>query len=135
MPVLVSVSCARMLISWLLVVQQQLTNECTIVLFRFYPSVEPWKPMVFLSICTAMTPTLIKSAIPLAVPRSVIGTAFGVYALFESFGGTVGHLLFGYLREVMSSYSEDLDTLIGMCIAALVVTLIVMAANNGDRRI
>lgn len=71
--------------------------------------------MILLSVGTSTTPTLVKSAVPVIVPTESLGTAFGIYSVFESLGGGVGHVLFGYIRDISSSYADDLRAL--MCLA------------------
>jgi len=80
--------------------------------------------MILLSVVTSTTPTLVKSAVPVVVQRSALGTAFGLYSVFESFGGSVGHVAFGYLRDISESYSDDIGALLLLSFVSFVINVV-----------
>ncbi|GBG27697.1 Major facilitator superfamily domain-containing protein 1 [Hondaea fermentalgiana] len=75
--------------------------------------------MILLSVGTSTTPTLVKSAVPIVVSPDSLGTAFGIYSVFESFGGGIGHVVFGYIRDISASYTTDLQALLMLACLSL----------------
>uniref|UniRef100_A0A7S3V0U4 Lysosomal dipeptide transporter MFSD1 n=2 Tax=Aplanochytrium stocchinoi TaxID=215587 RepID=A0A7S3V0U4_9STRA len=87
-----------------------------------------------LSIVTSSTPTLVKSAVPLVVDSNVLGTAFGVYAIFEAFGGSTGHILLGYLRDYTEGYTSDLCVLFGLSIFTVILCFLVIRIDRSSHK-
>lgn len=103
-----------------------LANSAAFALLRFTADVTPsvvLAAMLLMSLSTSATPTLIKSAVPAIVPHAALGYAFGIYGIFESLGGTIGHVLFGYVRDVSESYDDDLQTLLVLSLISFAIAL------------
>lgn len=88
-------------------------------LLLIYTSVAPIVSMLLISFCLSFTPTALMASIPLSVPSSCFGMAFGIVEVTDAVGAAVGNLLIGYLRDQSGNYDSDMNLLLGMAIFSL----------------
>ena len=97
----------------LLCLLASLSSTTCFLLFAFPPpNLSPIIPMLCLSLMSGSTPTLLKSAIPEAVPYRHISQAFAYYSMLEAVGATFGNVLFAYLRDVSQGYMSSILVLL-----------------------
>jgi len=88
-----------------------------------WSSLIPEIPMLFLAVCIAFVPTILRSSVPNVVAPALFGTAYGVYEISESIGAVAGHSLVGYVRDKTFSYEADMKIFIAMALIASAMSL------------
>ena len=80
-------------------------------------------------------PTILMALMPLSVPRSSYGIAFGVAEIFCAVGTTIGNILMGYIRDATQSYAMCMDFIILLNVVCfgLTVWLIVLDRTTSEQ--
>ncbi|ETW10283.1 hypothetical protein, variant [Aphanomyces invadans] len=93
-----------------------------------FTSTSPVVALLLVSICLCATPTVLMACVPLTIPKSRFGLAFGIAEVFDAVGTFSGNLVVGYIRDATGSYTPVIHLfftlawiLLGMCIVLAVL--------------
>ncbi|KAF0682611.1 Aste57867_25248 [Aphanomyces stellatus] len=79
-----------------------------------FTSVTPLVSLLLISFCLASTPAVLMACVPLTIPKTRYGLAFGIVQVIDAIGSTAGNLLVGYLRDTTGSYTADMVFFFGL---------------------
>lgn len=97
--------------------------SCAAYLLLAFHIMSALYPLLLLSLCISVVPTILRSSVPALVSPTLYGAAFGTYEVCESVGSVVGHVLVGYVRDTTHSYFNDLIIFAVMAGSAAAVAL------------
>ncbi|RHZ34440.1 hypothetical protein DYB31_010942, partial [Aphanomyces astaci] len=93
-----------------------------------FTSTSPVVALLLVSVCLCATPTVLMACVPLTIPKSRFGLAFGIAEVVDALGSFSGNLLVGYIRDATGSYTPVMYlffalawVLLGLCILLAVL--------------
>lgn len=107
-------------------------SVCTTItyLLFIYTQITPIIPLLFLSLCVAFVPTILRSSVPDLISHQsshecrvvLFATAYGVYEICESIGAVIGHTTVGYVVDLnRGDYTSDLWIFVTMSVCAFIL--------------
>ncbi|KDO22605.1 hypothetical protein SPRG_21161 [Saprolegnia parasitica CBS 223.65] len=107
-------------------IQLILCSSCLSILaytLLVFTTINPIVPMLMISLCLSVTPTILMASIALSISKHRFGTAFGIVEVVDALGGFVGNLSIGYILDTSGGYNAVMQVLLGLAILTLVLAL------------
>ena len=92
------------------------------VVLLFFPSIPIVVCMLLLSLNNIISPTLLRSSIPMMLHPDMYGVGFGMYAGMTGLGGNA-NILIGHLRDVSGTYDSGLGVLLFFSVLTVVLSV------------
>ncbi|OQR89069.1 Major Facilitator Superfamily (MFS) [Achlya hypogyna] len=115
-------------------IQLILCSSCLSILaytLLAFTGINPIVPMLLISLCLSVTPTILMASIPLSISKHRFGIAFGIVEVVDALGGFVGNLSIGYILDTPAGYSGVMLVLLGL---ACLTFILAVALAIVDRR-
>ncbi|CAK4672351.1 unnamed protein product [Aphanomyces euteiches] len=99
-----------------------------------FTKTSPVVALLLVSVCLCATPTVLMACVPLTIPKSRYGLAFGIAEVVDATGSFTGNLFVGYLRDATGSYTAVMYFLFGLAwfLLGLCVLLACLDRYNGN---
>ncbi|EQC25821.1 hypothetical protein SDRG_16336 [Saprolegnia diclina VS20] len=107
-------------------IQLILCSSCLSILaytLLVFTNINPIVPMLMISLCLSVTPTILMASIALSISKHRFGTAFGIVEVVDALGGFVGNIAIGYILDTSGGYNAVMQVLLGLACLTLVLAL------------
>ncbi|KAF0700884.1 Aste57867_8602 [Aphanomyces stellatus] len=95
-----------------------------------FTTVTPVVSLLLISVCLCATPTVLMACMPLTIPKSRYGLAFGIGEVVDAVGGASGNLVVGYVRDATGSYDAVMDLFFGLAWFVLLLCVLLACLDH-----